>query len=372
MRMNREWWYQRKDELETLARETCSLLVMDDETLNETLFDLLSIEELDRLFYPINKETHPRILEKIYKLNAGFRCPSSSILAHLIKRFPQIRPEQILFMPEFAQARDFAHAFEQGVMVGLRHISPICLWPDVFREKEIMLCVELPPPPCPSPIRLSLPILEAHSISVTGLHVQSNSASQMPVDSKHLLSFLRNLYRELPSLSVFSFEDHDGFLTKTKQGKPNISQMAIRLETIQNHFPQFKFWLEGGPQTLSHARVLLTGVKKIERYKGSIYVFIDKGMEILIRSDLYGSHHEVVNLSSLNEEDRVPVRLIKLKGIPGQGLCYEAFLAPVKEGNILLISNAGTFGPGENFDSPVQGAIPEHYLLARGICPVKI
>ena len=40
------------------------LYVFDEETLNEILFDLLSIDVIDCLFYPVHANPHPKILRK--------------------------------------------------------------------------------------------------------------------------------------------------------------------------------------------------------------------------------------------------------------------------------------------------------------------
>ena len=62
MRLSQEWWHARKAELLALAEEGSPLYVYNEETLNETLFDLLSIEAVNRIFYPVKisgQETVP-------------------------------------------------------------------------------------------------------------------------------------------------------------------------------------------------------------------------------------------------------------------------------------------------------------------------
>ena len=69
MRRSQEWWHARKGELLALAEEGSPLCVYNEETLNETLFDLLSIEAVNRVFYPVKANPHPKILEKAYELD---------------------------------------------------------------------------------------------------------------------------------------------------------------------------------------------------------------------------------------------------------------------------------------------------------------
>ncbi|MBW1887058.1 MAG: hypothetical protein JRI52_01735 [Deltaproteobacteria bacterium] len=73
-----------------------------------------------------------------------------------------------------------------------------------------------------------------------------------------------------------------------------------------------------------------------------------------------------------NEEATMLANIIGQNGKPWNGLCYVKKLAPVKEGDILLITNAGAYGPETDLSPHFRGSISEHYLRARRICQVPI
>ena len=75
MKFTNDWWHARKDELIALAAKESPIYVYNEETLNETLFDLLSLDPLDLLFYPVHANPHPKILRKVFEMDVGFKLP---------------------------------------------------------------------------------------------------------------------------------------------------------------------------------------------------------------------------------------------------------------------------------------------------------
>jgi len=113
--METEWWQARRYELLAMADQGSSLYVFNEETLNEILFDLLSIDVMDRLLYPVHANPHPKILRKAVEQGVGFRCISCDEMDGLLRDFNGLDPGRILFFPVAAPSRDFARAFDRGV-----------------------------------------------------------------------------------------------------------------------------------------------------------------------------------------------------------------------------------------------------------------
>jgi len=84
-----DWWHLRQEKLQTVAGKGCPFYVYNEETLNETLFDLLSIDALDLLFYPVHLNPHPKILTKAFELDVGFKCISIDEITRVLKNFPK-------------------------------------------------------------------------------------------------------------------------------------------------------------------------------------------------------------------------------------------------------------------------------------------
>ena len=144
MNVANKWWFDRREELETLAREKSPVRIYIDEILNEVLFDFLYIDAIERVFYKAGTNPHLRILEKVNRMGAGFKCISTQEITHLSKIFPDITPGQFLFAPGLAGPDDYEYVFERGITVVLNDVYPIKAWPDVFQEKEVFLRVLRP------------------------------------------------------------------------------------------------------------------------------------------------------------------------------------------------------------------------------------
>src|SRR5690606_8205084 len=86
-------------------------------------------------------------------------------------------------------------------------------------------------------------------------------------------------------------------------GQPGIELSALDdvLAALKAKYPQFAFWLETGRYLVAEAGVLLARVTQLKG-KGEVrYVGVATGMNSLIRPALYGAHHEIVNLTRLDE-----------------------------------------------------------------------
>ena len=59
MNLVNKWWFDRREELENLAREKSPVRIYVDEILNEVLFDFLCIDAIERVFYNACTNPHP-------------------------------------------------------------------------------------------------------------------------------------------------------------------------------------------------------------------------------------------------------------------------------------------------------------------------
>jgi len=383
------WWFERRDELETLSKERCPLYVYDDETLNDTFFDLLCIDAVGKLFYTVAANPHPRILEKAYQLGAGFKCASSVELEHVLRAFTGIESQKLLFATAFAGPEEYDYAFKKGATVLINNIFPLKSWPDVFKDRDIFICIERENPQQPQNVfhgsRSSLKsgiassefdtlaqLLKGLSITVRGLHVQLKAPIFSPPDLNETVSFLAGLSGHFPEASVFSFGNGVGVSIKPGIEIPDFTATRENLEAVKDMYPKFGFWLEPGDLIVAHAGVLLTKVKETNQVEGNYYVRINTGMEPLVRSALYGRHHEIVNFSKLGEKETRLTHVMSVNGEPGDTLCYAKRLAPVEKGDILLITNTGACGSDQGLGLQALEAEHQHYLRARKMCSVKI
>jgi diaminopimelate decarboxylase/aspartate kinase len=76
----------------------------------------------------------------------------------------------------------------------------------------------------------------------------------------------------------------------------------------------------------------------------TLYAGVDTGMNSLIRPALYGAWHEIVNLTRAGEAADVSVTIVGPICESGDVLGSERAMPAPREGDVLLIANAGAYG----------------------------
>jgi len=90
--------------------------------------------------------------------------------------------------------------------------------------------------------------------------------------------------------------------------------------------------------------VLLSRVTQLKTKGKYHYLGVSTGMNSLIRPALYGAYHDIVNLSRLNEPVDRHYRVVGPICESGDVLGESRLLPPCREGDIILIANAGAYG----------------------------
>ncbi|MBW1705183.1 MAG: hypothetical protein JRJ86_08445 [Deltaproteobacteria bacterium] len=373
MTIANEWWVKRREELEILARDKSPVRIYIDEILNEVLFDFLYIDAVERIFYKAGTNPHPRILEKVNRMGAGFKCVSTCEIVHLLEMFPDITPGQFLFAPDFAGPEDYDYAFEKDISVVLNDVYPIKAWPNVFREKEIFLQVLWPKQETAGPgipaskIEDASKTLNDVEAKVKGLQLESKEIDLFaPGRLMETVSFLADLASSLEGISFFSLGNEIGLSGRQSTGTRSIKGIGQELEEVRDAYPRFRLWLTPGPAVFSDAGIILTKVTEVIEREGRTYVRMDMDMEMLLQQVIYGRHPDILNLSKLNKTASMPAHVIGAASRIDDSICYVTRLAAVEEGDILLITNTGISS------LPLVEPINEHYLNARKMCPVNI
>jgi diaminopimelate decarboxylase/aspartate kinase len=105
-----------------------------------------------------------------------------------------------------------------------------------------------------------------------------------------------------------------------------------------------EIWLEPGRYLAAECGVLLARVTQLKSKGQYHYLGISTGMNSLIRPALYGAHHDIVNLSRLDQKADRHYRVVGPICESGDVLGESRFLPASEEGDIILIANAGAYG----------------------------
>ncbi|HEV3075024.1 MAG TPA: bifunctional aspartate kinase/diaminopimelate decarboxylase, partial [Thermoanaerobaculia bacterium] len=134
-----QWWRRRRSELLALAAERSPLYVYDAATLERAARRLLSLGAADRVLYSIKANNHPGVLRLFHSLGLGFECVSAAELEHVLRLFPDIDRELLLFTPNFAGREEVGRGFDLGARVTVDNLHPLQAWPELFHRREIFL-----------------------------------------------------------------------------------------------------------------------------------------------------------------------------------------------------------------------------------------
>ena len=135
-----------------------------------------------------------------------------------------------------------------------------------------------------------------------------------------------------------------GVAENNNQSPLNIGLVNQTLLQAKSAFPQLKIWLEPGRYLVAEAGVLLARVTQVKDKNSTIFIGLETGMNSLIRPALYGSYHEIVNLTRIYEPPAITAHIVGPICESGDILGYSRILPDTQEGDVFLIANTGAYG----------------------------
>ncbi len=376
MEPEEQWRLERVDELKSLADQRCPLLVYNAETLNEVFFDLFSIDTVDKLFYRISANPHPKILQKAFEMGLAFRCLSLREFSSLMTRFPRMDPDRVLLGP--------LHSLGPGESIGAFKPGATPLVPadpytlkgraGLFKNREIMLSFSLGKEKNPQDevkeeeLKEISTLLKNAGCFLMGIHLEAVEALSLREDPKGLRWRLESLGGFFSGVSLWSLGNGAGTAAGPAHSSLDIPATGGNLESIRENHPDTSLWLEPGPLAIAGAGILLTKAIQTRREGTYTLITLDADMGAL---GLRGLSHQAHNFSRPHEEATVPSRIVWAGHGPDRGPWEMGPLPPVEKGDILLFTNAGAREPHAGGPASPR-RVPEHYLPARSMCPVKL
>ncbi len=354
----RPWWRRKYEEL--LALDTPSF-VYDTATLRERSASVRDLPPIDRAFYAMKACSHPGVLRVFYREGLGFECVSPGELDLIHQLFPDIAPERILFTPNFAPRHEYSDGFDRAGYVTLDSLRPLELWPNVFANREVIVRVD------PgrgqghhrhvrtagsqtkfgiAPSRLSALKALARDIglNVSGLHAHVGSGILTPETWPEVAFFLGSLLERFPDVRHLNIGGGLGVPERPGVLPLNLEILSERLSRFKESHPQLELWMEPGRYFAAEAGVLLARVTQVKWKGARCYIGIETGMNSLIRPALYGSHHFIVNLTRIGEPAAMTADIVGPICETGDVLGHGRRLPRTREGDMLLVANAGAYG----------------------------
>jgi diaminopimelate decarboxylase/aspartate kinase len=357
------WWEEpgkRRRLIDIAVRESAAF-VYDAATLDAAVAAVQRVKSVKRWAYAMKANWHPQIVRRLYAAGLTLECVSRGELEHAFACVPGLDPERVLFTPNFAPRSEYELGFAKGVRVTLDNLYPLKAWPEVFRGREIFLRID------PgfgrghhqhvrtggAHSKFGVPLGEADELlaltqsvgaRVTGLHAHTGSGIFNVTNWTETGALLADLAARFADVAVIDLGGGIGVPEQLGHGDMDLAQLDRGVAELAKRFPHIEFWMEPGRFLVAKAGVLVAVVTQLKG-KGEVqYVGIATGMNSLIRPALYGAHHDIRNLTRLEEPMSHRVSVVGPICESADQLGVDRWLPQSREGDVLLIATCGAYG----------------------------
>ena len=269
--------------------------------------------------------------------------------------------KRVLFTPNFAPRDEYQWALQKGLQLTLDNLYPLQAWPEMFRGAELFIRID------PGQGRghhehvktagvhskFGIPMFEvdelqrlvnASGATVVGIHAHSGSGILDPDNWRAVAVKLVDVAQKFPAVESIDLGGGIGVPDKPGEKPFDLEKLDATLREIRESYPQYQLWLEPGRYLVSEAGVLLSRVTQTKGKGDLRYVGIGTGMNSLIRPALYGSYHEIVNLTRTDQPPTETVTVVGPICETGDRLGSDRLMPPPEENDVILIANAGAYG----------------------------
>jgi diaminopimelate decarboxylase/aspartate kinase len=352
------WWRTRRGELIELASRQSPCYAYDIDSVRAQARALRGrVPSVDRWFYAIKANAHRDILRALVGEGFGLECVSPGEL----ERAAEIDKASLLFTPNFAPRDEYAKAFASNIPVTVDNSHALQHWPQVFAGRDIFLRIDLghgrghhdkvKTGGANSKFGVSLDelpefrrIAAANNVRIVGLHAHLGSGILDVAHWKEVYVQLASLAEKIGSVHTLNIGGGLGVPSRADEDALDLDALERALAEVKAAYPQFALWAEPGRYLVADAGVLIARVTQLKS-KGDVrYVGIDAGMNSLIRPALYDAYHEIVNLSRIDDVASCLVQVVGPICESGDVLGSNRRLPPTREGDVLLIAQAGAYG----------------------------
>ncbi len=357
-----KWWRVHRDALLARAELGTPRYVYHLPTLRAQAAKLNAITAVDRRYFAIKANSHPRLLQELHALGFGLECVSSAEVDHVFDAVPGIDPGRVLFTPSFAPRREYEAVLARGVQLTLDNVEALQNWPEVFRGRDIWLRIDLgrgdghhaKVVTGGSESKFGLPLsrldafLEAAravDVRVVGLHAHLGSGIESPAHWAGVHAELATLADAIGTVETLDIGGGLPIPYLPDDGEFDLAGWSKALGEVKAAFPRYGIVIEPGRFLVAQCGVLLATATQVVEKDGVRRVGLDAGMNSLIRPALYDAWHDIRNLSRLDDTAErdfdVVGPICESSDVFGHS---RGLPAATMEGDIMLIADAGAYG----------------------------
>ncbi|GAA0870862.1 diaminopimelate decarboxylase [Gangjinia marincola] len=329
-----------------------------------------------RIHYAVKALSNISILKLLHA--QGSAMDTVSIQEVMLALKAGVPADQIIFTPNGVSMKEIEHAMELGVQINIDNLSvleqfgtkhpntPVCIRinPHVMAGGNTNISVghidskfgisihQMP---------LLLRIVENTGMHINGIHMHTGSDI---LDVGVFLYAAEILFEQAKHFDRLEFIDFgSGFKVPYKEGdiETDIEELEEQLGERFNDFcasygRDLTLAFEPGKFLVSEAGYFLTKVNVVKQTTSTVFAQVDSGFNHLIRPMLYGSQHEIENISNPSGKKR-------FYSVVGYICETDTFannrmITEINEGDILAFRNAGAycFSMASNYNSRYRPA----------------
>jgi len=304
------WWRGQRAHLLQLADAGTPRYVYHLPTVRA----LAAIKPIDQRYYAIKANSHPSILQLLEAEGFGLECVSHGELKHVFQHLPELSPKRVLFTPSFCPRSEYEAAFALGVTVTVDNVEALQRWPDLFRNRELWLRVDLgrgeghhaKVRTGGKDSKFGLPIARVDEFvraatdlgsRVVGLHAHLGSGVETAQHWRLMCDELAGFARRIGSVQTIDIGGGLPIPYSDEDEPFDLDAWAEGLAEVKALHPAFRLAIEPGRYLVAESGVLLTHVTQVVEKDGVRRVGLDAGMNALMRPALYDAWHDIENLS---------------------------------------------------------------------------
>jgi diaminopimelate decarboxylase/aspartate kinase len=355
------WWRRRREALLALAASHDCAYVYDPQELRSAAAALQRLKSVDRVLYAVKANPNAQLLRLLAAEGLGFECVSPGEIEHVLASVPGLDRGRIQFTPNFAARAEYAWALERDIQLTIDNLYILREWGELFRDQRVFIRIDTGTGrghhhhvrtagahakfgvPVAQIEELSV-LAERHGLTVVGLHAHSGSGIFDADNWAEVASRLLGLAQRFPQLHTIDVGGGLGVPDGHEQLALDLAQLDTALLAVRQNRPGVAVWIEPGRYLVAAAGALIARVTQTKSKDDVRYVGIATGMNSLIRPALYGAWHEIVNLTRLDEPATEIVNVVGPICESADFLGHDRLLPPTREGDVLLIANAGAYG----------------------------
>ena len=355
------WWREKRERVLAALGARAAAYVYDLDTVRAAARALRAMGSIARVHYAMKANPHPALLRALAEEGIEFECVSRNEAERVLELFPRLAPRSVLYTPNFAARAEYAWALERNLQVTVDNLYVLLRWASLFRDREIFVRVD----PgvgaghhhhvrtAGAHAKFGVPVADLERLAqaaraagarVVGLQAHVGSGIFDVTTWQRTARQLAGLAQRFDAVRAIDIGGGLGVPERSDQPGLDLAKLDTLLAALRAEHPQLEFWLEPGRYLVAAAGVLLARVTQLKS-KGDVrYVGIATGMNSLIRPALYGAYHEIANLTRLMEPATELVNIVGPICESADVLGHDRLLPPTREGEVILIANAGAYG----------------------------